>query len=250
MRSLPSEKSGLPEKSVEEVRKELLAIQAEKRRRQETRLLRYFPETGPLRRELYQKHMEHFRAGLRHRERKFMAAHRVGKTLAGGYEIACHLIGQYPAWWEGKRFNHPVRAVASGQTAKTTRDFIQILLFGLPTDVGTGLLPKQCILRTAPKHGLAEAYDTVYVQHAASERERSRLSLKSYDQGVDAYYGSEEEVHWCDEEPPLEIYTQCVIRTMTTGGIVIVTLTPLQGRTQFIDDFLRGAANREELEYK
>lgn len=47
----------------------------------------YFPAGGPLSRELYAKHMDFFAAGLDHRERAFIAANRVGKTLAGSLQI-------------------------------------------------------------------------------------------------------------------------------------------------------------------
>lgn len=40
-----------------------------------------FPETGPFRRELYPKHMEHFAAGQQYKVRGFRAGNRVGKGL-------------------------------------------------------------------------------------------------------------------------------------------------------------------------
>jgi len=56
------------------------------RRASENRIDSYYPEEGPLRRELYPKHLEFFRAGIEHRERCFLAANRVGKTEGvGGY---------------------------------------------------------------------------------------------------------------------------------------------------------------------
>jgi len=66
-----------------------------------------FPSTGPLRRELYPKHLEFFRAGAAHKERAFIAGNRCGKTVAGGYETTLHLTGLYPDWWEGRRFACP-----------------------------------------------------------------------------------------------------------------------------------------------
>ncbi len=77
-------------------------------------------------RHLYPKHLEFFRAGAKYRERCFMAANRVSKTLGGGgYETSCHLTGLYPDWWEGRRFEHPTRVWAAGRTNETTRDIIQ-----------------------------------------------------------------------------------------------------------------------------
>lgn len=57
----------------------------------------FYPDTGPLRRELYPKHLEFFGAGAVHRERCMLAANRVGKTEGvGGYETVLHLTGEYP----------------------------------------------------------------------------------------------------------------------------------------------------------
>ncbi len=51
----------------------------------------------------YLKHIEWLNAGSDFRERCAMMANSVGKTFSlGGYEIACHLTGLYPDWWEGK----------------------------------------------------------------------------------------------------------------------------------------------------
>ncbi len=101
-----------------------MILRQEKVRRASTRRFDlFYPDTGPLRRGLYQKHLEFFRAGRAYRERCFMAANRVGKTEgAGGYEMTCHLTGRYPDWWEGRRFSGPVRAWAAGKTNETTRD--------------------------------------------------------------------------------------------------------------------------------
>jgi hypothetical protein len=85
------------------------------RRASENRIDSYYPDDGPLRRELYPKHLEFFRAGVEHRERCFLAANRVGKTEGvGGYELTCHLTGEYPDWWEGRTFNHAINAVEAG----------------------------------------------------------------------------------------------------------------------------------------
>ena len=79
----------------------------------------------------YAKHLEFFEAGAKYRERCFMAANRVGKTLgAGGFETAAHLTGQYPDWWPGRRFDKPVKWWAAGRTNETTRDIVQATLLG------------------------------------------------------------------------------------------------------------------------
>ena len=155
----------------------------EAREKSESNLATWYPDTGPLRRELYAKHLSHFAAGKFHRDRLFLAGNRVGKSLAAGYEGALHLTGLYPHWWEGRVFDKPINAIGASDTAKTTRDIIQVMLFGLPDEMGTGLIPRSRIIRKTPKHGLADAYDTIYIRHVTDGI--SRLMLKSYDQGVD-----------------------------------------------------------------
>ncbi len=55
-------------------------MEAESRRRRENKILRYYPDTGPLRRALYPKHNAFFDAGATHPERMVIAANRIGKT--------------------------------------------------------------------------------------------------------------------------------------------------------------------------
>ncbi len=203
------------------------------------RLFQLYPDEGPLRRELYPRHVAFLNGGGPHRQRMFMAANRVGKTEGvGGYETTLHLTGLYPHWWRGRRFDGPISAMAAGDTAKTVRDIIQKKLLGPPDRPGAGLIPLEAIVRVTRKAGVADAIDTVRVRHAAGGE--STLVLRSYDQGREAFQGDEHHVIWLDEEPPMAIYTECVMRTMTTNGYVMLTFTPLNGYSevvrQFVDD--------------
>lgn len=201
----------------------------------------YYPDQGPLRRELYRKHLEFFRAGIIHRERCVLAANRIGKTESmGGYETVLHLTGRYPPWWEGRRFSAPISAWASGDTGKTTRDVIQLKLMGPTASYGTGLIPFSLILRKTPKAGLPDAIETIYVKHSSGGV--SEVTLKSYDQGREAFQGTAKHLVWYDEEPPLDVYTEGLLRTMETvgftGGMVIATFTPLRGLSEVVKYFL------------
>lgn len=233
---------------------ELLKLLEEKERRKKTRkLFSYYPESGPLRRELYPKHTQFFKAGAEKKERLFMAANRIGKTEgAGGYEMALHLTGLYPDWWQGKRFNRPVSAWAAGDTSKTVKEIIQFKLLGKFTEFGTGLIPQDLIVKTTTKLGTAEAVDTIYVKHKSGGI--SELALKSYDQRRISFQGTEKDVIWLDEEPPLDIYIECLTRTMdTTGsgkqdGIIMLTFTPLMGMSETVLSFLQGGEVKEQQE--
>lgn len=230
----------------------LLELLEEKERRKKTRkLLSYYPNEGPLRRELYKKHLQFFKAGADKKERLFMAANRIGKTEgAGGYEMALHLTGLYPEWWEGKRFDRPVSAWAAGDTGKTVKEIIQFKLLGKFNEFGTGLIPQHLIVKTTTKLGVAEAVDTIYVKHASGGI--SEVALKSYDQRRISFQGTEKDVVWLDEEPPLDIYVECLTRTMdTTGksnGIIMLTFTPLMGMSETVLSFLQGGEVKESNE--
>lgn len=221
-------------------KQELLALLEEKERRDSRRrLFTYYPDEGPLRRELYKKHLEFFRAGNEHRERLMLAANRVGKTEGvGGYETALHLTGLYPDWWEGRRFDRPIRAWAAGDTSKTVRDIIQYKLLGAHGGHGTGLIPGDHLIRTTAKAGIPDAVEDIHVEHVSGGT--SYLTLKSYDQRRESFQGTEQDIIWLDEEPPLDIYSECLMRTMTTNGLVILTFTPLSGLSEVVLSFLPG----------
>lgn len=204
---------------------------------EQSRIDSFYPDAGPFRRELYPKHLQFFAAGAVHRERLFLAANRVGKTEGvGAYEVVLHMTGRYPAWWQGRRWSRPVRVWAAGETGKTTRDIIQQKLLGPKKHYGTGMIPAQYLAGTRPKQGIAEAEEIVYVENVSGGL--SRLVFKSYDQGEAAFQGQEQDVIWLDEEPPYGIYTECLVRTMTTDGMVISTFMPLKGATEMVRHFM------------
>lgn len=217
---------------------ELLKLLQEKERREsQNKLATYFKDEGPLRRELYPQHMEFFRLGKEHSTRCFMAANRVGKTEGGGgYETTLHLTGLYPDWWEGRRFDSPVDAWAAGDTNETVRDIIQFKMIGPKESHGTGLIPGHLIHDIKYRQGGNGSVDYVLVKHVSGKL--SRLAFKSYEQGRKSFQGTEKDIIWLDEEANSGIRAECIIRLMTTGGLLIETFTPLRGLTEIVLGYL------------
>lgn len=216
------------------------------------RFYRMFPDTGILWREEpiparsgYVKHLAFFEAGLHFRERCLLAANRIGKSEAGAYEITCHLTGEYPHWWEGKVITKTkIRAWAAGKTNETTRDIIQMKLLGQvvwidgkKTVSGMGMIPKELIGSITWKQGVADMVDTVKIKNTRSQA-WSTLGFKAYAQGRGSFEGTEQDVIWLDEEPPEDVYGECLIRTATTKGIIFITFTPLEGMSKVVVSFL------------
>lgn len=214
-------------------------------------LYSYFPERGPNRRERYQKHLEFFRAGATFPQRLFIAANRVGKTVAGAFEVACHTTGEYPDWWEGRRFATPGEWWCAGTDSGTTRDIVQTALLGPVTPegklLGGGMIPLDRIVHyTRRPHGLPGTIDTVWVKHITGGM--AVIQFKAYEQGRKSFEGTAKQGVWCDEEPPEDVYIEALYRTTTTGGLVLVTFTPLQGMTKVVQGFID--ADDEARKYK
>lgn len=235
----------------------LRLLESEDAYRARRKIWTYFPDHGPLRRDLYQKHLEFFRVGANYRERCAMCANRVGKTESmGGYETALHLTGMYDdiaPWWEGRRFDGAVKFWAAGKTNETTRDIVQAKLFGEvlgsgPTKrvSGTGLIPGDCIENITWKSGVPNLIDTAQIRHKSGGV--SMIGLKSYQQGRGVFEGTEQDGIWLDEEPPLDIYGECLIRTATTNGMIYITFTPLDGMSEVVMQFIPNDHARNNTE--
>ena len=132
-----------------------------------------------------------------------------------------------------------IAKVMDFRLARTVRDIIQAKLMGPPGAPGAGLIPGGAILRTTTKSGVAGAVDTAGIRHVSGGS--SLLAFRSFDQGREAFQGTEQDVVWLDEEPPLPVYTECLMRTMTTDGLVMLTFTPLLGMSEVVLAFLEGA---------
>jgi phage terminase large subunit-like protein len=195
-------------------------------------------------RDKYQKHLEFFAAGSMYRERAAICANRIGKTFGmGGYEVSAHLTGRYPKWWAGRKFNGPTKIWVAGKTNETTRDILQSTLLG---DVekrgnqkqltGAGVIPPDAFGQMSWKMGVQNLIDTIRVRHISGGW--STLGFKAYEQGRGSFEGTARDVIWLDEECPMDVYNECVIRTATTNGLVMVTFTPLAGLSEVVLNFM------------
>jgi phage terminase large subunit-like protein len=205
-----------------------------------------YPTFGdlPLGRKHYPKQMQHFKNGIADDERGLFGGNRTGKTHCGVFEDTLHLTGLYPDWWPGRRFGHPIEMWAATDTAKNTRDILQEKFcgkVGVESAYGTGMIPGDLLLRRTIKHGLPDAYESLFVQHMSGGV--SVLQLKSYDQGREAFQGTKQHLIHLDEEPKIEIYAECLMRLMSTvpgepNGSLVLTETPLLGISELVVTFM------------
>lgn len=183
----------------------------------------------------YTKQRKFIALGKTMRERLLMAGNQVGKTEVGAAETAFHMTGLYPPDWEGRRWDRPTRGWIDGETSLLVRDVQQNKLMGppgVPEAMGTGYIPKELIVDYSLARGVTDAYDTIQVRHKSGGI--STATFKSYEQGRKKHQGEPVDWIWLDEEPPGDIYSECLTRTTATGGMVFCTFTPLNGMSTVV----------------
>lgn len=201
-----------------------------------------FPDEGPLRRELYTETIPWFFASKTYCELVLFGGNRTGKTESGAYMSVLHATGEYPDWWEGRRFDYPTKGRVCGRNGKTLRESVQFKLLGFPGgEIGTGLIPldRLDLGKSKKAQGVANLYDYIVVKHVSGGE--SIIYLKSYDQGRLAFEGTDLDYVWEDEEAPMDIHFENMQRVFDREGIVFNTYTPLQGQTELTRDLRRRA---------
>ena len=177
----------------------LKTLETEREQRRTTNRLHYYKPY------LLQKKFHN--AGAKYRERLFCCGNQLGKTLAGAMEAAMHATGRYPSdWWQGKRFDKSTVGWACSVSGEVARDTVQRLLLGRSGAIGTGTIPRECILETVTARGIADLVGTIKVQHVSGGV--SLIILKSYAAEREAFQGETLDWAWADEEAPIEIYTE------------------------------------------
>jgi len=101
-----------------------------------------------------------------------------------------------------------------------------------------GLIPTRAVDRITRKNGVADAVDTAFIRHV--DGHINRLKFKGYEEDRTAFQGEAAHFIWLDEEPTKAIYDECLMRLLTTQGLLMVTLTPVDGMTDVVMNMLEG----------
>lgn len=168
-----------------------------------------------------------------------VAGNQLGKTLAAAAQTAIFATGQYPSWWDGRRWDRPTSGWVAGPTGQSTRDAPQKLLLGEANEWGTGMIPGRNIIEIKKSaHGVPDAVESITVKHDPTGK-TSRILMKTYDQGRLRWQGATIDYVWYDEEPPEDIYSEGCTRTQVMNGFVFLTFTPLLGMSEVVTRFLK-----------
>lgn len=184
------------------------------------------------------------RLGKSEPQRLIMGGNRSGKSLAPAMEVAIHMTGRYPDWWEGRVFSGPVSVWTGAPTNATSKRIIQrFLLGGLGENLGTGSIPRDALAGKPSMRqcGLSDVVDSFRVRHV--DGGISECQMLTYQQTYRVWQGGEPHVIWMDEQPDRNevesrILTEATTRILTSRGILMASMCPLEGDTEFTQHFL------------
>lgn len=173
-----------------------------------------------------------FHQAIDKRVRLYIGGNRSGKSTAGIVE---------DIWWLTKR--HPYRSFSDRPVIGrlVSVDFMN----------GTKKIIIPMLKQWIPPSELrggnwTDAYDAG--DRVLNFDNGSSLELMSYDQDLDKFAGTSRDFIHFDEEPPKDIYTECLMRLIDRKGSCWLTMTPVEGMTWVFDDLYEpGVAGHERI---
>lgn len=153
------------------------------------------------------------------KRRLYIGGNRSGKTTGGVIEDLWWLTGRHPY---RKTPEPPVRGRVVGV------DFLN--------GIQKIILPE--FQRWTPVSDLrGGSWTTAYdkLERVLHFENGSFVEFMSYDQDLDKFAGTSRNFIHFDEEPPEDIYTECRLRLVDTGGDLWLTMTPVEGMTWIYD---------------
>ncbi len=201
--------------------------------------------------------LDFHQSGKENTERAGICANGTGKSYETLWETTAHLLGEYPDWYDGYRFDHPVIWWVGSIDASLQTESVQPILLGenLTDELGTGFIPRDRI-RGKPslkQSGVPDTVHKVRIEHSSGKT--STLIFKTYAQGWKSWQSGKPDGITLDEQPDDEdnkqkrIFEECQTRIFRSGGIMLAGLTPLLGETELTRHFMYPKASRIKCFY-
>lgn len=196
------------------------------------------------------KALQFYASGLTARQRMLLGAVRSRKTSLALKEVACHLHGNYPEWWNGYRYDRPTRWVVGTVKAAKTRDVLQKYL--LEGDVQFGLYPfihESLIVNKYMAGGLRNSIDKLFIKHASGGT--SEVKFVSFAEGASNLQSETFDGAHLDEAPHFDIYQEILFRTTAFGNyktFVLLTMWPERGMDELVSFFMNKTSMGESTD--
>lgn len=218
-----------------EIIEKLKTIEAEQRRRQgQDALARY--NTG---RKKHKKQIAFHKC--KKRNRWVFGGNRSGKTECGAVECVYLARGIHPY----RKNRKEVFGWVVSLTAQVQRDVAQkkILQYLRPDWIEDIVMISG--RKDSPSSGII---DQIIVKNVFGGR--SVIGFRSCDQGREKFQGSSLDFVWFDEEPPKDVYEECLMRVIDRRGDIFGTMTPLKGLTFVYEEIYLNKKNNPEIWYE
>lgn len=154
------------------------------------------------------------------RGKLYIGGNRSGKTVGGIVEDIWWLRGEHPY---RNLFKPPVRGRIV--TVSYTEGIKLIIIPELAK-----WLPPSDLINGSWEDSYSKADRVLTLANG------STVELMSYDQKLEKFAGTSRHFVHFDEEPPQDIYNECRLRLLDTGGSWWMTMTPVEGMTWVYDD--------------
>lgn len=169
------------------------------------------------------------------KSRFVFGGNRTGKSVCGALETIWYATGTHPY----VQLDHACHGWVVSLTRQVQRDVAQAKILQY--------LPPEWIVKVvmvsgssfAPAHGVI---DFIIVRNVFGTT--SKIGFRNCEQGRERFQGVSLDYVWFDEEPPEDIYDECLLRLLDSGGVHWVTMTPLKGRSWVYE---RIYLNRDQL---
>jgi phage terminase large subunit-like protein len=191
--------------------------------------------------EFYDPQLRFFEVGAKYHQRLIRGGNQVGKSFSAAFEASLHLSGNYPSWWQGRRFAKPTRGWVIGPTAQLVRDGPQRQLCSKGGEFGTGTIPLASFAgKPVMVPGGTGSIDTLSVSHQTGGKRDgiSTCTFKSFEMRSEKMQSESVDWIWIDERCSEEIYSELLARTTATDGILFLSYTPLKGGGELTYRFL------------
>lgn len=162
----------------------------------------------------------------------YIGGNRSGKTTGGVIEDIWRAAGKHP-------FRPELNELVPVYGRVVAVDFLK--------GVDQILIPE--FKRWCPRSWLkGDSWETAYNANARllTFKNGSIIEFMSYDQDLDKFAGTSRHFVHFDEEPPRNIWVECMARLIDTDGEYYITMTPVEGMTWIYDDLYENNVNNPD----
>lgn len=172
------------------------------------------------------------------RNRWVFGGNRTGKSECGAVEVVWMALGI-----------HPFR-----ENRKDTFGWVVSLSSRVQKDVAQAkilsYLDRRHIKEIVMQSGSSASPETGVVDRIVVKNSfggESTIVFKSCEEGREKFQGASLDYVWFDEEPPKEIYYECLMRVLDKRGDIFGTMTPLKGLSFVYDEIYLNPNNDKEI---